>query len=213
MCDRRVLDFIAEAGFQDIKEHLIPQLYRAGERVDVHICEPASQRVLDASSYLAVNQWAVENIVRQVVDAPRPYVRSGELVAHPTAEVHPNAVLVGPVLLGPSVRISDTARVVGPTTIGAETIVDRHALVSRSVVWKRCILGHHSVVDRCVLSDDVVVDPESQFFDLVKARRRQRLRAVLDLFRRPGRSMEPRTADVFSGSHIPSAPVSGPRLG
>ena len=109
VCDRRVLDFIAEAGFQDIKEHLIPQLYRAGERVDVHVCEPASQRVLDASSYVAVNQRAVENIVRQLVDAPRPYIRSGDLVAHPTADVHPNAVLVGPVLLGRSVRISDTA--------------------------------------------------------------------------------------------------------
>ena len=46
--DRRVLDYIPETGFQDIKENLIPKLYRAGERVVTHaglgVCPAGPER-------------------------------------------------------------------------------------------------------------------------------------------------------------------------
>ena len=58
--NREALDVVPGRGFYDIKEHLIPQLYRSGERVIAYPSEGASPRVLDASSYLAVNEWMVE---------------------------------------------------------------------------------------------------------------------------------------------------------
>src|SRR5579864_46037 len=55
--DRRALDVVPVSGFYDIKENLIPQLYRSGETVNAYSTVGGSPRVLDASTYLAVNEW------------------------------------------------------------------------------------------------------------------------------------------------------------
>lgn len=174
--DRRVLDYIPETGFQDIKENLIPKLYRAGERVVTHAGLGVCPRVLNAETYLAVNHWMIE----QIGDDPSPlehwgtYVENGEVLAHPTAWVAPGARLVGPVLLGPSVRIAEGATVVGPTSLAADTMVGEGALVSRTVTWDRCRIGAGAVVDGCVLADDAEVRPHTRLFHSFRAREEAR---------------------------------------
>src|SRR5262249_55554303 len=61
--NRRALDGVPATGFYDLKENLIPALYRAGQRVVAYSAPSASPRVLDAPSYLAVNEWMVERLV------------------------------------------------------------------------------------------------------------------------------------------------------
>jgi NDP-sugar pyrophosphorylase family protein len=174
--DRRVLGYIPETGFQDIKENLIPKLYRAGERVVTHAGLGVCPRVLNAETYLAVNHWMIE----QIADDPSPlehwgtYVENGEVLAHPTAWVAPGARLVGPVLLGPSVKIAANATIVGPTSLAADTTVGEGALVSRSVAWDRCRIGAGAVVDGCVLADDAEVRPHTRLFHSFRAREEAR---------------------------------------
>src|SRR5262249_9693549 len=48
--DRRVLAWIAEEGFQDIKEMLIPRLYDARERVVTFAADGACPRVVNAAT-------------------------------------------------------------------------------------------------------------------------------------------------------------------
>jgi NDP-sugar pyrophosphorylase family protein len=114
-----VLDLIPEHGFQDIKENLIPRLHRAGARVMAYESEGVCPRVLNAQTYLAVNQWVLERRVREEGES--------EGLVHPTAWVEPGARLVGPVQLGPRVRVQSGATIVGPTSIGAESTVGRNA--------------------------------------------------------------------------------------
>jgi len=54
--DRRALAHIPEDGFQDIKEKLIPRLYAAGESVSTHMAAGVAPRVVNAGTYLALNQ-------------------------------------------------------------------------------------------------------------------------------------------------------------
>lgn len=170
--DRRVLDYIPEIGFQDIKETLIPKLYKAGERIVTHAGLGICPRVLNAETYLAINHWMVE----QVADNPAPlehwgaYVESGQLLAHPTAWVAPGARIIGPVLLGPSVKVATGATIVGPASLGADCHVAEGALVSRTVAWRRCQIGVGAVVDGCVLTDDAVVAPQARLFHAMKIR-------------------------------------------
>jgi mannose-1-phosphate guanylyltransferase len=51
--------FIPEEGFYDIKEKLIPRLYGAGEPVCTHTASEMAPRVVNAESYLALNQWTI----------------------------------------------------------------------------------------------------------------------------------------------------------
>jgi mannose-1-phosphate guanylyltransferase len=157
--ERRVLDHVPETGFQDIKENLIPKLHRAGERVVAYESDGVCPRVLNAQTYLAVNQWVLERRVREDGE--------GEVLAHPTAWVEPGARLVGPVQLGPRVHVHSGATIVGPTSIGPESTVGRNALVARSVVWNRCEVGEGAVVHGCVVGNDAVVAPATRLFNVV----------------------------------------------
>jgi mannose-1-phosphate guanylyltransferase len=204
--NRKALARVPARGFYDIKENLIPQLYRDNERVCAYTAEHPSPRVLDASSYRAVNEWMVEHLVatRQVPDG---YVLSGNCLVHREAVVARDATLVGPVLVGPGVRIASGAVIVGPTSIGREVVVGPGALVSRSAVWRRSVLHEQVVADRCILADDTVVAAGTQAFREVmvtaprraaemarEASREIRDNASLELLRKVSRAVLGHTA-------------------
>ena len=156
--DRRAFDHIPEDGYQDIKEKLIPSLYRAGEQVSTHMALGVAPRVVNADTYLTLDQWVVERASRHR-DAPDGFRSSGETLLHESASVDPTARLLGPVLLGAGVSVRAGATLVGPVSIGSGTTVGRDAVVSRSVVWSRCVVGERAFVDRSMLADRSVVEP------------------------------------------------------
>jgi NDP-sugar pyrophosphorylase family protein len=160
--ERRVLEQVPGSGYQDIKEFLIPRLHRLGEVVAAYESGGSCPRVLDARTYLAVNQWVLEQRVREGPEGV------DDLLAHPSASVEPGARLVGPVQLGPGVRVGAGATIVGPTSIGAGATVGSGALVARSVLWNRCRVGEGSVVHGCVLGDGAVVPPSARLFHVIR---------------------------------------------
>jgi len=153
---RRVVDLVPPRGFHDIKEGLLPRLYRAGERTAAFVAAQASPRPLDPASYLALNEWVIERVVAA---APAPgYVRRpGGALCHETASVSPDAAFVGPVVVGPRAQILAGATVVGPTSIGEGAVLGPRALVSRSAVWNACSIGEDAVADRCILPERCVL--------------------------------------------------------
>jgi NDP-sugar pyrophosphorylase family protein len=96
------------------------------------------------------------------------YVQSGNCLIHTDAVIARDAVLVGPVIVAAGARIMSGAIIVGPTSIGCDARVGRGVLVSRSAIWRRCVVGEQAVADRCILADDTVVDPHTQAFRAVR---------------------------------------------
>ncbi len=165
---RAALESVPASGFCDIKEGWIPQLHRSGARVSAYPVTNAGPRVLDAWSYLALNEWVVEHLGINH-SAPDGYVKHGQSMIHQDAIVADDAVLVGPVLVGPDARILSGAVVVGPTSIGREASIGEGVLVSRSAVWRRCEVDEAAVIDRCILADDTIVPAGTQAFRQVHA--------------------------------------------
>jgi mannose-1-phosphate guanylyltransferase len=166
--NRDALDALPLYGFHDIKENLIPQLYRSGRRVMAYTANSANPRVLGASSYLAANEWMVEQLVTNS-QLPAGYVRSGDSLIHSDAVIADDAVFVGPVIVAPGARVMSNAVIVGPTSIGCDATVGCGVLVSRSAIWRRSFVGEHSVADRCILADDTVVAAYTHAFRTVMA--------------------------------------------
>jgi NDP-sugar pyrophosphorylase family protein len=152
---RRAFEYVPAAGYQDIKESLIPRLYAAGELVATSEAESQCPQVLDARTYLAVSHRTIARAAAPagIVDA----LFEAAPTIDPSARISATALLVGPVLVGPGVEIHDEAVIVGPASIGADSIVERGALVSRSVVWNGCTIGADAQVDRSVLSTGVAI--------------------------------------------------------
>ncbi len=175
--DRRALELVPERGFQDIKENLIPRLYESGELVATFGVEAITPRVINASTYLSVNQWVVERLAERGEELPG-YFALGDLQAHATARLALDAVIVGPVLVGPHVRVESGATIVGPTTLGFGSIVSSGAMVSRSAVWRKTLIGRDAVVDRTVVADRAVVQDGATLLGTVTTDRTQRPRTA-----------------------------------
>ena len=164
--NRSALDSIPPRGFFDIKEHLIPKLYRAGARVRAHEISEVVPRVLNAQTYLAVNAMAVESVVSGDAVPPGSY-RRGEALIHYDASVAPDAVLAGPILIGQGARIHAGAVVIGPTSIGCDVVINDGALVSRSAAWRRSTIRAGATVDLCILGDGAVIQTNGGYGNAV----------------------------------------------
>jgi NDP-sugar pyrophosphorylase family protein len=171
--ERRALETVPERGFQDIKENLIPRLYRSDEHVAAHIVTARSARVLNITTYLDTNHWAVARLLEHP-EMVEGYVLSGEALIHRAASVDSAARIVGPVLIGPDSKIVAGAILVGPVVLGAGCAVAADAFVSRTVAWNRCLVGVKAVVDGCVLADDATVEANARLTDEVKFPPRRR---------------------------------------
>jgi len=154
---RRAFDGVPAHGFCDIKEKLIPQLDAAGEQIVPYEATTPAPRVLDSATYMAVNEWMIERLIRNS-DTQKTYIKSGSALIHPEAFVAEDAALVGPVLVGPGARIMSGAVIVGPSSIGREAIIESGATVSRSAVWRRSTIGENAMVDQCIIADDSIVE-------------------------------------------------------
>jgi mannose-1-phosphate guanylyltransferase len=170
--ERRALEHVPVRGFSDIKESLIPRLYGAGERTTVFPVREWSPRVLDAPSYLALNGWMVERLWDAT--PAEGFVRMAGALAHESARIADGVECVGPVLLGAGARVMAGATLVGPTSVGDGSIVAEGALVSRSSVWNRCLVGEGAAVDGSILADGSMVVPGDRAFGAVQAPERQR---------------------------------------
>ena len=167
--DRRVLEGVAERGYHDIKQGLIERLHADRERVAIHEVAGVSPRVLDSAGYASVNSWLITRAAQRPAPLLDGYQPRGQGLHHSTASVHPDARLIGPVLLGPSVRIEADAVIVGPTSVGAGSVIQSGALVSRSVLWAQCVVGAHAIVDSSVLADHSHVGAGERVFSAVEA--------------------------------------------
>ena len=158
---RQALAHVASAGYQDIKEMLIPRLYEKGQRVVTHVVDVPVLRVTGAGSCFVASEWILGrgNGRTDVTDG---YRRDGSASIHETASVDRTARLVGPVLVGPGTSIASGATIVGPTTIGAGCRIDRGALICRSILWDRSSVGRSAVLDRCILTYDAEAPADSR---------------------------------------------------
>ncbi len=155
---RHVVKQIPAAGYQDIKEVLLPRLYERGEPASAYAV-PCGQapRVTSAASYLAVNMRAVERITQEAASVAG-FVRVKEAWVHKSARVDPTARLVGPVLIGAGSSIGPRAMIIAPCTIGPGSTISRNAVISRSAIWNGCTVGEGAIVDGCIMTFGSSVD-------------------------------------------------------
>jgi NDP-sugar pyrophosphorylase family protein len=101
------------------------------------------------------------------------YIRLGDALVHVTARIADDAVLVGPVLVGPGAQVLPAAAIAGPASIGRDATIRGGAFVSRSAIWRRSVVSEQAVADRCIVGDDACVAPRAHLFrEVIAADRR-----------------------------------------
>jgi len=149
---RRAVDAVAAAGYQDIKESLIPKLYAAGDKVVTHEIATRVPRVSCTSTYLTACSWVLNRRLQQREHVGSDFQRIGSALVHKSARVDPSAQLVGPVLIGADSLIESGVKIVGPTSVGPRCNVAQSAIVCRTHIWEGARIGSKSVLDRCIVT-------------------------------------------------------------
>lgn len=186
--DKRALERVPDAGYQDIKEGLVPNLYARGELVAPYRSEGPAVRVTEAESYLAVNSWMLRRIAADSIGY-ESFGRVGEALIHPTASVDGSAQIIGPVLVGADSSIGRGVSIIGPTSIGDGCEIAKDALVMRSSIWHNCSVGQSSVLDRCIMTAGAAAAAEEAYRNVVLHRRRpSRLTGLLGRWMTPTHS-------------------------
>jgi mannose-1-phosphate guanylyltransferase len=158
---------VPENGYQDIKERLIPQLYKAGEKiVPFGVRRDRVPRVTNPATYLLLNQREIERLASGH-RTPSDYHRRQEAWIHSSAQVAASARFVGPVMVGPGTVIEDDVVVVGPTSIGSGCHIGARSVVSRSTLWRGAAIGPAAQLDRCIVADDAEVETATVARDML----------------------------------------------
>jgi mannose-1-phosphate guanylyltransferase len=81
------------------------------------------------------------------------------------ADIHETAQLVGPIVLGASVRIGAGARIIGPTVIGSGCAVGANATIEGSVLWEDNAIGEEATLRSCVVGRGNRIGPKAHLAD------------------------------------------------
>ena len=84
---------------------------------------------------------------------------------HPTAFIHPDAVLIGAVLIGPESSVWPTAVLRadhGRIIVGAQTSIQDGTVIHctadlDTVIGDRCTIGHNAHLEGCTIHDDSLI--------------------------------------------------------
>ncbi|MFH0964486.1 MAG: exosortase [Planctomycetota bacterium] len=157
VCTRRALDFVADGGYQDIKEQLIPALLRAGKTVRAAELPGEVARGRDLGAYLRVAQRTIE---RGLVDRRSPPQAEkpggpaeGAVFVDGDAEVDATARIAGPAAVLSGAKVGAGAVIVGPAVVGRGALVAQDAVVEGSVLWDGASVGPGAFVSRSLLAE------------------------------------------------------------
>ncbi len=81
------------------------------------------------------------------------------------ADLHPQAQIVGPVVIGHGVVIARGARIIGPTVIGDRCRIGAECNVEGAVLWAGNTLAEGVTLRNCVLGQNNIIGAQTQITD------------------------------------------------
>ncbi|HLJ66706.1 MAG TPA: sugar phosphate nucleotidyltransferase [Chloroflexota bacterium] len=131
--------------------------------------------------YVAEGYWTDVGSIEEYVRATRDVLAGKVAIAWGAAEedaetapgirreqgvaVDPGAILEPPIYLGRDVRIAAGSILHGPTVVGDNCVVERHAHLDRSIIWRNSYLGTHSEIRGSLLGAECNVRSNTVVFE------------------------------------------------
>jgi lipopolysaccharide/colanic/teichoic acid biosynthesis glycosyltransferase/NDP-sugar pyrophosphorylase family protein len=152
--NRSSLETIPEGIYYDLKEQFLPALIRGGHSVLAHPVRGYLRELNTAEDYLLAHF--------DLCNGRTGLTRIGEELAdgmwvQGQVDLPPDVVVVGPVVLGPGVRVGSGARLIGPLVVGRATEIGEGALLREAVLGEGVSVGRRGRVERAILTDGMRV--------------------------------------------------------
>ena len=141
--EKEVIDMIPEGKRTKLARDLIPKLL---QKADVY-------------GYIHEGYWAdigsLPDFLQTSFDAIDYYYPEGYVSSD--ANISPKAEIIQPVYISGNVEVKEGASIGPYTILGEETIVEKSARVSRSVIFPSCIIDYAAKVKNTILGQDSII--------------------------------------------------------
>ncbi|HUG56318.1 MAG TPA: sugar phosphate nucleotidyltransferase [Candidatus Limnocylindrales bacterium] len=181
----RVLERYAVGEVFDFSKDLFPKLLAEGEPLYGHVATAYWTDVGSIAEYARASADLLQGKVRA---EPLGAEIAAGVFAGGDVEIDPSARLQGPIYLGRGVKVGPEADIVGPAVLRDYVVVDRGALVDRSIVWRNSYVGeraelHGTLVGRqCALKARVILEEGSVIGDHSVVNEGARVRAQVKIW-------------------------------
>jgi lipopolysaccharide/colanic/teichoic acid biosynthesis glycosyltransferase len=162
--ERSTLARMPDRGYYDLKEQFIPRLLKSGLRVRTHPLRNYLQELNSLEDYLKIHFDLCHG--RTGLTACGKKLMDGIQVQGPV-DISPDAVLIGPMILGAGVRVSTGCRLVGPLVVGRDTEIGSGVFLREAVVGEGVRLDRGSRVERSILADNLEVPEGARIVESV----------------------------------------------
>ena len=149
-----VLDYVAAGEPVDWSGDVFPRLLAEGRPVHGYVAEGYWEDIGSHESYVRAQADLLDGKVHTQPAGfeTAPGIRVGE-----GAEIHPDAVLTGPLSIGPYTRIEAKAEIGPHTVIGRGSVVSARAVVERAVLHENVYVGPGATLNACVVGKNTAV--------------------------------------------------------
>jgi mannose-1-phosphate guanylyltransferase len=155
---------IPEGVFYDFGKQVFPELLAKKRAIYGYEMKEYWCDVGDLDVYREAHYDMLAGVVR--VELPgklfEASIRLGQRVS-----VHPDTVLVGPVLVGDNCTVEEGARIFGPAILGENSRIGRNAVIKRGILWNNVIVEAGAELSDSIVAAGCVVPAGAMFRDSV----------------------------------------------
>jgi mannose-1-phosphate guanylyltransferase/phosphomannomutase len=144
-----IFDFVPDDAVCDFSQDVFPAVLESGQRLFGHVADGYWEDVGNIDAYAKAHQDVLDG--RVDVDIPGFKIAERVWVGADT-EVHPDAVVAGPAVIGDNCRIGPRAVVADYTVLGSNVVVRDDAACRRSIVFDNAYVGRHAHLSGAIVA-------------------------------------------------------------
>lgn len=159
LLSKKVLRYIPDTGYMDLKEQLIPKIAQEGKYgIAFNDFCSYSPQIESVEDYFLLHRSLLqdESFINSLKNDFKE-VQDGVWIEK-EVEIAPNAYVLGPVVLRRGSRIEDCAQIIGPTVIGNNCHISKGALVRESVLWDNVNISSNTKLQYSVLTNEATAN-------------------------------------------------------
>jgi len=162
----KILDYVEDKKYFDIKEQLIPALQAARLPVYAHELRGFHRNVASMEDYFKLHRDLLESASDAVRFKDRKEIAENVWAGENTS-VSPGTYLRGPIVLGSNCKIASGAQIIGPTAIGDDCTISQDALVRESILWRNVTVSTGAASEYCIVGEGLNVPQGQRMRNLV----------------------------------------------
>ncbi len=155
--ENEIFSYIPEDQFFDFGINVFPELLGKGEKIAGYAMRNYWCDIGTLEVYREAHYDMLTGLVE--VDIPGKRFESNIWIGERPV-IHPETVIVGPVVIGDDCFIGKGAQIYGPVTLGKKTTINEDVIIKRGIFWENVSVGHGSQLMDCIVGEGCELKPD-----------------------------------------------------